>query len=486
MKIINCGNNANIQFTDTSLTTIYSYFTNTYNANPLNDVPYDNSLFTGGFSTTLCNLKITDFDQPITAGTNTQLTITGSDFGANRGNGYVKFVNTDACCTQVVKLNARDYISWSDNQIVVQVPSFVDSISVPLTSDLSIGGGNFLVKNAAEDSSFSALNSSSLPFNVYYSINQNWSYNDDKKLEVELRNLNGSGGYTLRLNPVDFPVGSNKRNIFIRAMKDWKCFTGVNIILGTDTTITGYVPGTPNGLNYVSFSPTALGTNIVALTSTQSSICGTNLADVMKKADITFNSNKVFVYDSTTNINVPAGQSDFYGTALHELGHYIGLRHHSDPSNLMYWTGNIGPLTIATVKRLAISSSPVDGGNYSVTQGNQSLPSCSGISVMISQYASCGNPNGINQYSLNNYFFNLYPNPSNGTSVNIEFEALTDSDAQLISYDMMGRKVYSNSLNNRNNISNKYELDISNLNSGMYFVNLVIDNVKVSHKLIRN
>ena len=105
---------------------------------------------------------------------------------------------------------------------------------------------------------------------------------------------------------------------------------------------------------------------------------------------------------------------------------------------------------------------------------------------MISQNSSSCSHTGIDEYSKNNYFFNLYPNPSNGATINIEFQALTDSDAQIFIYDMMGRIVYSNKMNNRNNINNKYELDVSNLTSGMYFVNLEIDKIKVSHKLIRN
>ena len=489
MKIQSCGNSANVYYTDQINASNLSFYTTTSNDSPFNSVSYDNTTYTGGFNDILCNMTITDFTQPINAGVQNTLTITGTDFGASRGSGYVRFVNTDACCGSKVKLSARDYISWSDNQIVINLPSFVDSVAVPLHNQVTIGGGNFLVRNNAGDSMVSSINASSQSFNVYYGINQIWSYSDDQKNEVELRNQNGLGGYTLRLNPTDFPVGSNKRNIFAKALRDWKCMTGVNINIGRDTTIANFNPFTSNGINYVSFSSTLLGgstNSTVAETDLITIACGNDISAVLKKADMTFNANKTFIYDSTSMIVVATGESDFYGTVLHELGHFIGLRHHSDPNNLMYWTGNAGPLNGATVKRLALSISPVDGGNFSVTQGNTVASSCTGFPVMISQNASCSNPNGINEYSMNNYYFNLYPNPSNGSSINIEFQALTDSDAQIEIYDMVGRVVYSANLNNRNDITSNYELNVSNLNSGMYFVNLIIDKVKVSHKLIRN
>ena len=80
----------------------------------------------------------------------------------------------------------------------------------------------------------------------------------------------------------------------------------------------------------------------------------------------------------------------------------------------------------------------------------------------------------------------MYPNPSDGAAVNIDFKAPTNTDAQIVFYDMMGRAVYSNNLNNRNEINSAYSLDVSNLASGVYMVNLVIDKVKVCQKLIKN
>src|ERR1017187_7013521 len=47
-----------------------------------------------------------------------------------------------------------------------------------------------------------------------------------------------SNGYVLRLNPTDFPVGSNHRIAFTKAVADWRCMTGANLTIGADTNIT--------------------------------------------------------------------------------------------------------------------------------------------------------------------------------------------------------------------------------------------------------
>ena len=91
----------------------------------------------------------------------------------------------------------------------------------------------------------------------------------------------------------------------------------------------------------------------------------------------------------------------------------------------------------------------------------------------------------IHEHLVKNYFFTIYPNPSNGSSVNINFQAPTNTDAQLIIYDIMGRTVYTNYLN-RKEINSTSCLDVSSIESGVYMVNLIIDNVKVCQKLIKN
>jgi hypothetical protein len=92
----------------------------------------------------------------------------------------------------------------------------------------------------------------------------------------------------------------------------------------------------------------------------------------------------------------------------------------------------------------------------------------------------------INTYLANNFFFNLYPNPTNGATVNLNFQAPTNTEAEIVVYDMMGRAVFLNDIKNRNDINCTYSLDVSSLSQGIYMVNLVIDKVKVCQKFIKN
>jgi hypothetical protein len=60
----------------------------------------------------------------VTAGTQTVLTIAGQGFGAEQGDGYVAFPNADDGGQSFVSLQAGPhYLSWSDTQIEMYVPS---------------------------------------------------------------------------------------------------------------------------------------------------------------------------------------------------------------------------------------------------------------------------------------------------------------------------------------------------------------------------
>ena len=69
----------------------------------------------------------------------------------------------------------------------------------------------------------------------------------------------------------------------------------------------------------------------------------------------------------------------------------------------------------------------------------------------------------------------LYPNPSNGY-VNI----VTNKELQVVVYNVLGEKVFSKT------VTNTEVLDLSNLNSGMYFVNLIEGANQTTKKILIN
>ena len=82
--------------------------------------------------------------------------------------------------------------------------------------------------------------------------------------------------------------------------------------------------------------------------------------------------------------------------------------------------------------------------------------------------------------------FNLhvYPNPITSYAT-IEFDALDNSNAELFIYDLSGRKILSR-VNSVQKGLNKIDLDLSNLNSGTYVIQVVIGSSVYSQKIITN
>ncbi|MEO8761390.1 MAG: zinc-dependent metalloprotease, partial [Bacteroidia bacterium] len=177
-----------------------------------------------------------------------------------------------------------------------------------------------------------------------------------------------------------------------------------------------------------------------------------------------------------------ASKYNMFDVVLHELGH-VGLLEHVNQSNDLMWY-NVTPGATTNY----ISNDDVNGGTEVVTKSTQNsyTGSCIANGALIQLIGSCSmGSSGINQYLSNNYFLNLYPNPTGGAVLNINFQAPTNSQAQIVVYDMMGRSVSSNNLSDRNEINSTYSLDVSNLSQGMYMVNLIIDKVKVCQKFIK-
>jgi hypothetical protein len=119
IEIQNCGQNVSLDFTDQTFTPMFSFYSAT--AQGFNTLSYDNTYYQNPLNNILCQINVGNFNSPINAGTDDILTIVGSSFGATRGNGQVKFKNADdGGAMYIQKLNAIDYLSWSDNQIQIK------------------------------------------------------------------------------------------------------------------------------------------------------------------------------------------------------------------------------------------------------------------------------------------------------------------------------------------------------------------------------
>ena len=70
---------------------------------------------------------------------------------------------------------------------------------------------------------------------------------------------------------------------------------------------------------------------------------------------------------------------------------------------------------------------------------------------------------------------NLYPNPVSNGKVYISTK--NDSEKEIIIFDLLGKKVLQTLISSR-------ELNVSNLNSGVYIIKITEDNASATRKLI--
>jgi hypothetical protein len=163
---------------------------------------------------------ISDFSpKTLTAGTSTinttsasgVLTITGAGFGDTQGNGYVQFRNADNGGATYTRPVATDYLSWSDTQIQVRVPSFSQSGSPAGTGLFQVADNN------------GALATSASPVTVTYALSNVNS--DGLNYRIHLISPDGSGGYALQYSS-SFPAEA--RAPFVRALQNWRTQVGIN------------------------------------------------------------------------------------------------------------------------------------------------------------------------------------------------------------------------------------------------------------------
>jgi hypothetical protein len=486
IEIANCGQNSNLDFVDTDITSNLSLYTPAANSS-INDI--------NGYSATyyqkpenmllLCQIKINDFNSPINGGVGQILSIKGNNFGNNRGNGQVKFRDANRFgFPYIQKLDDADYISWSNELIQIRMPSSVLTTISSGIINQTPGTGNFIVKNNNGDSVISNNNTSGKPFTVYYSLSTRVM--NTKKHQAYIKKSNANGGYTVRL---DTSISNYHDRLACAklAIKQWRCYTAMNFEIGTDTLI-------PNpksdGVCTLFFSDNLLP-NALAQTQNQHLFCAANSDTIfaIKEFDITVRRVPNMFYD-VDGKKLPIGKFDFYETLLHELGHAFGLQHLIDTTQLMYYRTNYSFTNdVQGYQRRTLKpySADAEGGTYQVSRSIGAVKGqCQDfLAVIPAQNTSCGS-SAINELLANNFFIKAYPNPIADNNLTISFEAPKNMDAQLIIYDVVGRVMYKQYVNNRVDVVYSHNVDVSAFAAGIYFVKLLVGTNNVSTKFIRN
>jgi hypothetical protein len=258
----------------------------------------------------------------VTAGTGTQLTISGSGFGALQGSGKVEFANADDGGAGYVEPEPWEYVSWTNTQIVVDVPSGAGSGQIRITN------------NGAESVTSSA------PLFVEYNL-LNISYNNETHFP-NLIDADGSGGYEfvfhdeLYNDPGAYPA-------FLRAFDSWRCNNGGGSgIHWTDGGSSGIDVAIRDGVNIVRFDNDELSINVLGRATSYYTGCASGADWFLEEVDLVFNESPytaAYSWNYEEGDNTTSGNEfDFESVAVHELGHAHQLGHVTNTGEIMYFS----------------------------------------------------------------------------------------------------------------------------------------------------
>jgi hypothetical protein len=308
----------------------------------------------------------------ITAGTASQLTITGTGFGFPQGTSVVRFQDADnGGGANWITPHATQYISWSATQIVVQVPTRTNGSG-------TAGSGNIQVVVAGSTvTSGAALTVTHGQLNVLYS---NTVTPATQIFNTRHHSLNGAGGMTWRMHTA-FNANASAKADFQNAFGLWRCTTFINWQIGT-TVSTSTVAS--DGICVIGFDNAVLPTlpgGVLGVCSSWFSGCtsGTNIAWHVAELDIVFDDATPWHYGGVTPF---VGQYDFKSVALHELGHGHQLSHVIDASGVMHWS------IASNQTKFTLNANDIAGGNAVMTR-NLSGPVCGNVIMTALNAGNC-------------------------------------------------------------------------------------------------
>lgn len=261
----------------------------------------------------------------ITAGTFSVLTITGTGFGSTQSTSKVEFKNADDGGATFITAEGSQYVSWSNTQIQVIVPTRASTVSG------TAGTGQIRVTVAGSPTlSAQTLTVDYGELNVFYS-GTNAVYN------TRHVDLNGSAGVTWRMY-TSFDANTAAKAAFLRSFSTWRCNTYINWLLGPTTT-TNVVAF--DGTDIIRFDiGTELPVGVLGRCTSYFNGCivGPNVFWYVAELDICFD-------EPTTSAitwqfgpgNATGIQYDFETVSLHELGHGHQLSHVINTSDPMHY-----------------------------------------------------------------------------------------------------------------------------------------------------
>ncbi|SHI41422.1 T9SS type A sorting domain-containing protein [Algibacter luteus] len=414
---------------------------------------------------TSTQLAIVSFSPTETsAGTQSVLTITGTNFGTIKGN--VSFYNADNAGASFVNALGTQILTWTDTLITVEVPSEAgtgkvkvihnDGTAMTTNNDLTI---TYAQANIITDH----LNSG-----VYVAY------------PTQLVNGNGSGGYTWQMSS-EFAQVPEAKETFKKALDTWRCETEINWLLNETDLVTEAgaqhkaVLDDKNTITFDSSTSTVpnedLPDTVLGLRTSYYSACDVVINGVpslewyIREFDIVFDDEADWNFLTETP---GVTEFDFESVALHELGHCRQLDHIINTNNVMHYA-------IARGESLrALSSDNITLA--SMIQDRSTSVSVCDAQLMTDYSGGCAL--GVEEDILTKGI-SLYPNPTKGQLyINTNGSAMIEG-ANL--YDVNGRLISNYHLEES---SKRNEIDLSNIAKGVYFLNIYSDAAFITKKIV--
>jgi hypothetical protein len=396
--------------------------------------------------------QITNFTPTtLNGGVRDLLTINGMGFGTTQGT--VNFRDANFGGSQYYTARDNQIISWNDSQIVVEVPSRAGTgdIQIITSTSITITSNNSLI--------------------VFYAqINAD---NGTTFLPTQHSELNGNGGYTWQME-TDFNANTAANASFLRAFDTWVCTTGINWEIGAVTPVDIIAD---DDINVIRFDDgTELPDGVLGRCTSRFGAC-TNAAspgglDVfVNELDIVFNDVFAFPFDDFSwefGPDIATGfEIDFESVAVHELGHGHQLTHIINSGEVMHFS-------IANAQNNRDLGASDIAGAADVMDRNINTSVCGTGSMTASACSTLG----LDEVTLS-HNISIYPNPAKN-SLNI----IATSNLQLelaTIYDVRGRQVISKELNSSNSLNT---IDVTQLQTGVYFIKIDLDTISTTKKFI--
>ncbi|MFM2393786.1 MAG: hypothetical protein RLZZ546_1768 [Bacteroidota bacterium] len=283
---------------------------------------------------------ITTYNNNVTAGTRTLLTIEGSNFGTIQGTSEVWFKNAyKETLNEWIKPPSGDYKSWSSTKIEVYVPGFAypNNGNSGIRGRYYAGSGKFKIHKFDGDSEEKDLI-------VNYAAAKDII--DKKSQPIFLNNENGSGSYTIAYstafkNKKD-ALNNKFTDAFQRALNTWCNETNLNFKIDPNA----YPGGSYDVLVDIdNNSGTAIASTMTQIYNAACSIDIENgspnhpetfLSDIMMTGNtIVFHELDASLWDAG---NIANDDYNVERVSLHELGHLHGIEHSNNTGDLMFYS----------------------------------------------------------------------------------------------------------------------------------------------------